>query len=161
MKTSSAKSKGRRLQQQVVAALMEIGSRYGLEEGDITSTSMGVNGVDVVFSPAARRVLGDFSIECKNVERLAVLDTFVEHFAKYADKENSLKLLVHNRNLARAKKQQDIEKNVLPLVTMRLSDFLQFVAYVTSHDNDTTPKPTRVKGFANKGQLKHESDEAR
>jgi hypothetical protein len=39
-----------------------------LDESDIKSTPMGVNGVDVQLSTGARKLV-NFDIECKNVER--------------------------------------------------------------------------------------------
>lgn len=69
MKTSSAKSKGRRLQQSVCEKLLN--ASIGLEKDDIRSASMGATGEDVLFSPAARKQF-PFSIECKNVEKLSI-----------------------------------------------------------------------------------------
>ena len=50
MKTSSAKAKGRRLQQKVRDLLLETFTE--LEPDDIRSTSMGVSGEDLQLSPA-------------------------------------------------------------------------------------------------------------
>jgi hypothetical protein len=111
VKTSSAKAKGRRLQQYVRDSLRAIGLKYGLIDGDCESRGMGQNGVDIILSPAAIKVF-PFAVECKNVETLNVTSTFLEHFDKYKD-ESSLKLLIHSRN-----------KMKEPLVTMRWSDFL-------------------------------------
>lgn len=69
MKTSSAKAKGRRHQQDVCNKLLEVSN--GLEKDDIRSASMGAPGEDILFSPAARRQF-PFSIECKNVEKLSI-----------------------------------------------------------------------------------------
>jgi len=69
MKTSSAKQKGRRFQQEVRDTLLEVGC--GLEPDDIRSASMGAYGEDILFSPAARKQF-PFSIECKNVEKLSI-----------------------------------------------------------------------------------------
>lgn len=67
MKHSSAKDKGRRLQQWVVNMILD---RFtGLDPDDVTSRSMGCNGEDVLLSPKARGKFG-FSVECKNTERL-------------------------------------------------------------------------------------------
>lgn len=110
MKTSSAKAKGRRLQQLVRDALRRIGTAHGLVDGDFESRGMGQAGVDVILSPAAKKLV-DLAIECKNVEKLRVVPTFNEHFAKYKD-EPSMKLLVHSKN------HQE------PLVTMRFDEFV-------------------------------------
>ncbi len=69
IKTSSAKAKGRKLQQWVVTKLHE--KFPNLEEGDLKSTSMGANGEDVQMSPAARKSI-PLSIECKARGSLAV-----------------------------------------------------------------------------------------
>jgi len=66
VKTSSAKAKGRRLQQKVRDLILETFSE--LEEDDVRSTSMGAGGEDVQLSPLARRKF-PFSVECKNVEK--------------------------------------------------------------------------------------------
>ncbi len=109
MTTSSAKAKGRRFQQFVCKALLEIGKEYGLEADDIKSTSMGVSGRDVLLSPAAVKVFGRLDVECKNVEKLVVSTTFYEHSAKYPD---GLAVLAHTKNHRE------------PLITLHLKDFM-------------------------------------
>jgi hypothetical protein len=69
IKTSSAKAKGRKLQQWVVDKLYDLFPL--LEDGDIKSTSMGANGEDVQMSPAARKMI-PLSIECKARGSVAV-----------------------------------------------------------------------------------------
>lgn len=67
MRPQSCKAKGRRLQQQIVADLLE---RFPqLEDDDVRSTSMGAHGEDVQLSPAARTLI-PYSFEAKNQERL-------------------------------------------------------------------------------------------
>jgi hypothetical protein len=98
----------------VASDLLELGKKYGLEADDLKSTPMGCSGVDVLFSPQARRVLGNILVECKNRESLNVVTTFWEHSAKYPDGplcRESLLLLVHSKNKSE------------PLVTLRWSDF--------------------------------------
>lgn len=83
MKPSSAKAKGRRLQQEVRDLFLE--NAPSLEPDDIRSTSMGAAGEDILFSPAARK-LYPFSVECKNVEKLNVWEAIKqakEHNPKY------------------------------------------------------------------------------
>lgn len=113
MKTSSAKAKGRRLQQMVRDSLRAIGKKFNIVDGDIESLGMGQNGVDLILSPAALKVF-DLSIECKNVETLNVHGEFWKHYEKYKDNE-SQKLLVHTKN------------RFDPLVTMRLTDFIRLL----------------------------------
>lgn len=63
MKPSSAKAKGRKLQQWVRDLILS--NHRSLEEDDVRSTSMGAGGEDVLLSPAARALL-PVSIECKS-----------------------------------------------------------------------------------------------
>jgi len=108
MKTSSAKAKGRRLQQRVRDDLRAIAPQ--LDPTDIESTPMGCNGVDVILTKAARDVFGELAIECKNVENLNVVGVFTGHAAKYPAK---IPLLVHARN------------NTTPMVTLDWFTFLR------------------------------------
>ena len=113
MKTSSCKGKGRRLQNAVRDMLREMGEPFCLEDDDIKATPMGSSGVDTLLSPAAKKVF-NLCIECKNVEKLNVVTTFIKHYRAYAGKEKwkgSMKLLIHSRN------------HTEPMVTMRLSTF--------------------------------------
>lgn len=69
MKTSSAKAKGRRLQQLVSDQLL---AKFPFLTGrDIRPTPMGVSGADVQLSEAATKVF-PFSVECKCVESLNI-----------------------------------------------------------------------------------------
>ena len=113
MKTSSAKSKGRRFQQQLRNDLRELGQPHGLQDADVESRSMGCNGEDVILSPAARKLF-DLYIEAKNVEKLNVPSVFWEHFEKYKAK-NGLKVLAHSKNRSE------------PLATIRWVDFLTLI----------------------------------
>jgi len=70
MKPSSAKQKGRKLQQEVRDALLE-NFQGQLEQDDIKSTSMGASGEDVQLSPAARKLL-PYAIETKCKEKLNI-----------------------------------------------------------------------------------------
>jgi len=69
MKTSSAKAKGRRFQQEIRDILLETFKE--LEPDDIRSTSMGASGEDLLLSPAARKLI-PFAIEAKNQETTSV-----------------------------------------------------------------------------------------
>lgn len=72
MKTSSAKAKGRRLQQWVRDQLIE---SLDVHPEDVESRSMGASGEDLIMARAAREKF-PFSIECKNVEKLNVWDAY-------------------------------------------------------------------------------------
>lgn len=103
----------------VAEALHILGQPHGLEADDLRSCSMGANGMDVLMSPAARRVFGVWAIECKNVEKLQVVETFRVHAAKYPQ---NVPVLVHTKN------NSDV------LVTMKFSTWL---ALLKTNANDT------------------------
>ena len=67
MRTSSAKAKGRRLQDFVRDVFRDI-FRNQLEPDDITSRQMGGAGTDIVLTPASKRLI-PFDIEAKNQEK--------------------------------------------------------------------------------------------
>lgn len=75
IKAQSAKAKGRRLQQAVRDAILE--SFKSLESDDVRSTSMGAGGEDVLLSPAARKLF-PYTIECKNLAKIAVYNYYVQ-----------------------------------------------------------------------------------
>ena len=68
MKTSSAKAKGRRLQQKFMQLLIE---KLEIDPEDIESRSMGAGGEDLIMSKAARNKF-PYSIECNNQEKLNI-----------------------------------------------------------------------------------------
>jgi len=71
MKTSSAKAKGRRLQQWVTEKVSEItGIKSGKDEL-IQSREMGQSGTDVKLIGKARKMF-PFSVECKNQENWSI-----------------------------------------------------------------------------------------
>ena len=72
MKTRAAKSKGRRLQNQVKELLLEAFTE--LEPDDIRTAIMGETGEDIKLSPAARREI-PFSFECKNQEKINIWES--------------------------------------------------------------------------------------
>ena len=104
MKTSSAKAKGRRLQQKVRDLLLETFTE--LEPDDIRSTSMGVSGEDLQLSPAARKLI-PFAIECKNQEKLNVWDSL-----KQAEENSGVydPVLIFKRNRSKTYAVINIEK---------------------------------------------------
>ena len=72
MKTSSAKAKGRKLQQWMRNLLIE---KLEVHPEDIESRSMGAGGEDLIMARAAREKF-PYSIECKNVEKLNVWEAY-------------------------------------------------------------------------------------
>ena len=69
IKTSSAKAKGRKLQQLVRDKILEIFP--SLTSDDVVSTGMGQSGEDVRLSTAARKKF-PYSVECKSRKKIAV-----------------------------------------------------------------------------------------
>jgi hypothetical protein len=72
MKTSSAKQKGRKLQQWMRDLLIE---KLGVHPEDIESRSMGSQGEDLIMARAAREKF-PLSIECKNQESVNVWKSY-------------------------------------------------------------------------------------
>ena len=82
MKPSSAKAKGRALQDWMRKLLME---ELDIHEDDIKTAVMGESGEDIKMARAAREKF-PFSLECKNVEKLNVwqaYDQACENSGKY------------------------------------------------------------------------------
>ncbi len=69
MRTSSAKAKGRRLQDDIRDKLLEAFPL--LERDDIQCAIMGTSGTDIKLSPAAKKTI-PYSIEAKNQEKLNI-----------------------------------------------------------------------------------------
>ncbi len=112
MKTSSAKSKGRELQKDVVRQLrarylFDQDDAYSVNcyEGDIQARQMGGSGTDVILSPAAQKVI-PFDIECKRHEKLNIWQALEQ--TKTNTKQGRVPLLVFRRN-------KDIAWACLPL----------------------------------------------
>ena len=72
MKTSSAKQKGRKLQQWMRDLLIE---KLGVHPEDIESRGMGSQGEDLIMARAAREKF-PLSIECKNQEAVNVWKSY-------------------------------------------------------------------------------------
>ena len=83
MNPSSAKAKGRRLQQWVRDKLIEM---LEVHPEDIESRSMGAGGEDLIMARAARLKF-PHSIECKNVEKLNIWDAYEQAIANSGDYE--------------------------------------------------------------------------
>lgn len=77
MKPSSAKAKGRRLQQQLAK---DVTAAFGLSEGDVLSRSSGATGTDLILSPAAAKVF-PFAVEAKNQERVNIWQSWKQTHA--------------------------------------------------------------------------------
>lgn len=107
MRPSSAKAKGRRLQDEIRRRVLS--TFRNLEEADVKTAIMGESGEDIHLSPAARKVF-PFSIEAKNVERLNIWKAF-EQCVENAP-EGATPLVVHSRNRSEV------------LATLRFDDLL-------------------------------------
>jgi len=115
MLTSSAKAKGRRLQQKFMQLLIE---KLDIDPEDIESRSMGAGGEDLIMSKAARNKF-PYSIECKNQEKLNIWSAW--------EQANSNKGLYDPIVV--------IKKNgVNPLVVLDAENFLD---YVKEFNDDT------------------------
>jgi hypothetical protein len=68
MKTSSAKAKGRKLQQWFASVLVE---GLGLDAEDLESRPMGSQGEDIILGKQSREIF-PYSVECKNQEAVNV-----------------------------------------------------------------------------------------
>lgn len=95
MKTQSAKSKGRKLQQFCRDFLTRL---FNWEEGDIRSQSMGSSGIDCPMSPRARQDF-PFSLECKNTKKFPSIGALQQSY--YNKAHNTLPCVVwkpHGKN---------------------------------------------------------------
>lgn len=109
MKTSSAKNKGRRLQQYVVDAIL---SKFKyLTDRDVRSTPMGVTGSDVTLSEQAFKLF-PYSVECKNTEKLNIWQALKQN---EQDTRAGKPILVFKRN------RTDI------YVAMKFEDFMNLL----------------------------------
>lgn len=93
MLTSSAKQKGRKLQQKVRDLILET---FNLESDDVRSTSMGAGGEDILLSPTARKLF-NFSIECKNQEHISIWKS-LEQAEKNCNGHTPLLVFSRNRS---------------------------------------------------------------
>ena len=109
MKTSSAKAKGRRLQQRVASLLVE--SFTELQPDDIRSTDMGQSGEDIQLSPLARTKI-PYSFECKNQERLNIWSAIEQAEANASEYEPAI---VFKRNRTKT------------YVAIRLEEFVELI----------------------------------
>lgn len=114
---SSRKQKARRLQNFVAGVFLFLGKYISNgpfpSDQDIYPRQMGGAGVDIVFSPFAQQSF-PFDIECKNVEKLNIVEAYNEHVQKHKESKN-IKFLVHSKN------KSDV------LVTIAFDDFLKLL----------------------------------
>ena len=108
MKTSSAKAKGRRLQQKFMQLLIE---KLDIDPEDIESRSMGAGGEDLIMSRDARHKF-PYSVECKNQEMLNIWSAWEQANSNRGIYEP---IIVIKRN------------GTAPLVVLDAENFLEYV----------------------------------
>ena len=96
MKTQSAKSKGRKLQQWMRNLLIE---KLEIHQEDIESRSMGAGGEDLIMARAARAKF-PLSIECKNQEKVNVWEAY-EQAKGHAKNGEPLVIIKRNKSCFR------------------------------------------------------------
>ena len=116
MKTSSAKQKGRLLQQLVAKKLIESFESFTAQ--DIRSTSMGCQGADVQLSQAVQDLL-PIQIECKNRAAIAIYKDYEQ--AQTHGKLEPVLIIKQNRSK--------------PLAVIDLDYFIQLLKRSTVNDN--------------------------
>jgi len=94
MKTSSAKQKGRKLQQTVRDLLLK--KFITLQPDDIRSTGMGQSGEDIMLSPHARKLL-PVNFEMKNQESFSIWSSLTQ-VEKESKTHNTEPILIFKRN---------------------------------------------------------------
>ena len=104
MKTSSKKSKGRRLQNYVRDTLLL--AFPSLEEDDVKVAIMGESGEDIKLSPAAKRKI-PYSFECKNTERLSIWEAIKQSAGNC---ENRVPSVVFKRNRSKTYITLELDK---------------------------------------------------
>jgi len=107
MTPRSAKNKGQRASKELRNSLLLVFN--DLEPDDIRVTPSGVPGPDILLSPKARSVIGNFDIEVKNQEKLSIWAAMDQVRTR---SQNKTPLLVFRRN------------NEAPNVCLNLMDFL-------------------------------------
>ena len=95
MKTSSAKAKGRKLQQWVAGKISKITNRPYGKDKEIRSREMGQSGVDVPLFGKAQEMF-PFSVECKNQQTWSIPAWIKD--AKYNQEDGTDWLLVVKKN---------------------------------------------------------------
>ena len=119
IKTSSAKQKGRALQQFVRDSIIDLLKPYGVVADDVKSTSMGASGEDVQLSPLAKRLL-PVSVECKSHKAMAIYTWWTQCLSN--TKAGERPLLVIKINQKR------------PLAVMDYRDYIRLEQTRLKHD---------------------------
>lgn len=107
----AAKSKGRKLQNFVRDILRDV-FRDKLEPEDIESRQMGGAGVDIILTPASKKLI-PFDIECKNQQRFNLNEAVKQ--ANDNSKEGRVPLVIFSKN------QDDV------YVSLKFIDFVNII----------------------------------
>ena len=119
MRPSSAKAKGRALQQWVVDKLIEL---LGFDPEDLESRPMGSNGEDVIMGVLSRGQF-PYSIECKNQEAVNVWKAY-EQAESDANTEFNHKFVVE---LAVVADKKDQPKRLIVVLLSTIGAFIFIV----------------------------------
>lgn len=103
---ASRKSKGRKLQNEVVNKLREYYSA-ALSDGDIKPAVMGETGRDVKLSPLAKTII-PYDIECKNTERLDLWGSIKQ--CEENTSKDRIPLLIFKRNRSKTYAVLELDK---------------------------------------------------
>ena len=112
MKTSSAKAKGRRLQNLIVGKLRRA-FRGIIPEDNIRAAIMGETGVDIKLSALARKYI-PFAVESKNQEKLNIWQAIAQ---AEANKGEDKPVVVFTRNRAEV------------YAVLKFDDFVELLGY--------------------------------
>lgn len=113
MKTSSAKNKGRRFQQEIRDLILE--TLAHLKPDDVRSTSMGASGVDIQTSPKCQKDF-PFACEIKNQEKISIWSALEQTERNSTNK--LLPILFFKRNRSKA------------YVTLQVNDFFKIIKII-------------------------------
>ena len=94
MKTSSAKAKGRRLQQWVRTKLIEL---LSVDPEDIESRPMGSSGEDLIMGVQTKKLF-PYSVECKNQEAVNVWKAYEQCSSNTSPNVESLVIIKRNKS---------------------------------------------------------------
>ena len=119
IKTSSAKQKGRALQQFVRDSIIDLLKPYGVVADDVKSTSMGASGEDVQLSPLAKRLL-PVSVECKSHKAMAIYTWWTQCLSNTKAGERPLLVIKINQKK--------------PLAVMDYQDYIRLEQIRLKHD---------------------------
>ncbi len=114
MKTSSAKAKGRKLQQLVRDKIIEV---FKLDPEDCKSTSMGASGVDIQLSSSAYQKF-PYAVECKSRAKISIYEMWEQATANKGKYDPLLIIKANNKK---------------PLAVIDLDEFMDLAFYKNAY----------------------------